>query len=125
MELTRSKVQKVIELAEVLYGPWPPPKAEPEITSLADYDLDEWRNNPDWQALWNFVDGLSDREQAELITIMYIGRDDFSPEDFDKERALMENQPGNASQICSKKPLGAYLRRGLDQLSDAKIELVE
>jgi hypothetical protein len=66
------------------------------------------------------VEDLEPDQQAELVALMWIGRGDMEPEEWDEAVALaLELQEGPTSEYLLKHPhVADYLVEGLDRLFD-------
>ncbi len=93
--------------------------------ALMGHELE--RAEPELRA---FIDRMSEDEQAELVTIMWIGRGSFEAEEFDE---ALETAKSEASTPCADYLLGSphlsdHLENGLDALgisaADAEDELL-
>ncbi len=93
--------------------------------ALMGHELE--RAEPELRA---FIDRMSEDEQAELVTIMWIGRGSFEAEEFDE---ALETARSEASTPCADYLLGSphlsdHLENGLDALgisaADAEDELL-
>jgi hypothetical protein len=66
------------------------------------------------------IEDLEPDQQAELVALMWIGRGDMEPEEWDEAVALaLELQEGPTSEYLLKHPhVADYLVEGLDRLFD-------
>jgi light-regulated signal transduction histidine kinase (bacteriophytochrome) len=65
-----------------------------------------------------FIDRMSEDEQAELVAIMWIGRESFDAEDFDEavDTARAEASTPCADYLIGTPHLADHLENGLDAL---------
>jgi len=65
-----------------------------------------------------FIGGLPEDQQAELVAIMWIGRDTFEPEEWDEavETAIQEKTTPSEDYLLGIPMLPDYLEAGLDKL---------
>jgi hypothetical protein len=80
--------------------------------------LEATRSNPTYAELIAAVEGLNDDERSELVAMMWIGRGDFSPGDWDQ--ALAEAQARHngreAAYLAGTPLLADYLEDAADEL---------
>ena len=65
-----------------------------------------------------FIANLNEDEQASLVAVMWIGREDFEPEDLTvaKRTALAEATAPTEEYLSNQPLLADYLESGLDAL---------
>lgn len=123
MEIKREAVLDVIGLAKEYYGE-ETEGGEPKSVSLAEIDEEEVLKDPKRKQLFDYVEGLPPQEKAELVALMWIGRGDYEPEDW--ERIVKQAHSGVLERgsatgyLTEKMRLGDFLERGL-----AKVEKPE
>ncbi|WP_424968137.1 MULTISPECIES: DUF3775 domain-containing protein [unclassified Dinoroseobacter] len=68
--------------------------------------------------LHGFIGSLNEDEQASLVAVMWIGREDFEPEDLvEAKRMALAEATAPTEEYLSNQPLLAdYLESGLDAL---------
>jgi hypothetical protein len=68
--------------------------------------------------LHGYIANLNEDEQASLVAVMWIGREDFEPEDLaEAKRTAMAEASAPTEEYLSNQPLLAdYLESGLDLL---------
>lgn len=68
--------------------------------------------------LRGFIANLNEDEQASLVAVMWVGREDFEPEDLaEAKRTAQAEASAPTEQYLSNQPLLAdYLESGLDAL---------
>lgn len=68
--------------------------------------------------LLNYIADLNEDEQASLVAVMWIGREDYEPEEVaEAKTTAMAEATAPTEQYLSKQPLLAdYLEAGLDAL---------
>ena len=73
---------------------------------------------PDSHHLTDYISGLNDDEKANLVALMWVGRETYSPEDFDEARqtALIEATAPTEQYLSGIPGLPEYLEDGLDML---------
>jgi hypothetical protein len=93
--------------------------------ALMGHELD--RAEPELRA---FIDAMNRDAQTELVAIMWIGRGNFEPEEFDEavETARIEASTPCADYLIGTPHLSEHLENGLDALGisvrDAEDELM-
>jgi hypothetical protein len=80
--------------------------------------LEDYKGDPSFQELRDAIDGLNEDEAIDLIAIAWVGREDFSREEWDEARALAgERHRQRSSDYLTGIPLlGDYLAEGLEEL---------
>lgn len=89
------------------------PSDEDERGVLADYPVD-----PVYEELESLIDSLNEDEQADLVALAWIGRDDYTAEEWDEVVAeAQERHTGSTASYLLGMPLLAdFLEEGLSQL---------
>ena len=109
-------VRHIIELAEVCY----PMGGEPQSVSLSDAIDMAFVENPNEQALYQYVDSLSSEQLAELRALMLIGREASgeAPESWGVlySEAIASERSSSVGYVVSKYQLAEYLSDGLTRL---------
>ena len=122
MEISPSTVAQVVLLSRELdvgLGGVEPDEPEPDSAEEAPAgDTAETE-------LHALIAGLNEDEQAELVAIMWIGRETFTPEDFAEAlQTAREEHPGPVAPYLLSVPLlGDYLEDGLSALGHDVTEL--
>jgi len=77
-----------------------------------------YSDDPVAQEIKDAIDNLNDDHQAELVALMWIGRGDYTAEDWkEAARTARERHTGPTSEYLLGEPmLGDYLEEGLSQL---------
>lgn len=73
---------------------------------------------PDSVKLSDYISGLNEDEQANLVAVMWVGRGSFEPEEFDhaKSEALREATAPTENYLSGIPGLAEHLENGLDAL---------
>ncbi len=94
-------------------------ESDPDEASNASDDrsvsvLEAQADNPVAAELREAIDSLSDDEQAALVALVWIGRGDFEPEEFDQAlRLAVERRTGPTADYLLGVPLlGDFLEQG-------------
>lgn len=80
--------------------------------------LEDRRSDPVEIELTSIISDLSDDAQADLVALMWLGRDDNTAEDWAElhQTALQEHNRNTAGYLCGTPLLGDHLEGGLDML---------
>jgi hypothetical protein len=123
--LSLEKIYKIIEIAELIYpakGYGITKQPETFIDKLSYY-LEDFNIPGRYSVniLHKYIDGFSDQEKAEVITLMWLGRipSGQEPEDFaNMIKEVVELIPQNyaSTYIIEKSLLAKYLRDGLQKV---------
>lgn len=127
MKLTEA-ANKVIDLATKIRDYYTPenPKYHPNypLISIQEPSPPKPQEEKD---LRQFLDSLDSNLVYQLITVMYLGRGDFEPNDLPSFYEQMKQTFGNAkiagSQMMEKAPLADYLIDGLNELKQNHINV--
>lgn len=89
------------------------PSDEDERGVLADYPVD-----PVYEELESLIDSLNEDEQADLVALAWIGRDDYTAEEWDEVVAEAQDRHtgSTASYLLGMPLLADFLEEGLSQL---------
>ena len=81
-------------------------------------DMHYYADDPVAQELKDAIDALNDDEQAELVALTWIGRGDFTSEEWDEvvRTARQRRTNPTADYLLGTPLLGDYLEEGLTQL---------
>ena len=73
---------------------------------------------PESSQLANYISGLNDEEAANLVAIMWIGRESFEPEDWDEAlaTAMAEATAPTENYLSGMPELPDHLEAGLEAL---------
>lgn len=87
------------------------------LESLADQS-DDQAENPAYSELANFIDGLNEEEQINLVALTWLGRGDFTSEEWvEAVQAARDARSDHTDTYLLGIPLlGDYLEEGLSQL---------
>ena len=90
----------------------------PGDTADADSILESRAGDATEDELKAFIAGLNEDEQANLVAIMWIGREDFAPEEFDDvvAQAKAERTTPTEDYLLGEPLLADYLEAGLAAL---------
>jgi len=98
----------------------PAPARQPDESEDENYafSMESRAGDPQRKELWDEIDGLDDEHQAELVALMWIGRGDFEPEDWDTAiREAVQRHDGPTADYLLSHPLVAdYWSDGLEAL---------
>ena len=80
--------------------------------------LEDRRDDPTFAELMGTLEALNEDELAELVAMTWIGRGDFSRDDWEdaKEQALQRGSKGTAEYLLGTPLLGDYLENGFNEL---------
>ncbi len=81
-------------------------------------DMHYFADDPVAQEIKDAIEALNDDEQAELVALTWIGRGDFTPEEWDEvvRTARQRRTSPTADYLLGTPLLGDYLEEGLTQL---------
>jgi hypothetical protein len=80
--------------------------------------LESGANNPTYQELTDAIDSLSDRERVELLALTWLGRGDYTKEEWKEvlEEAQRVHDERETQYLVGTPLLADYLEEGLSQL---------
>jgi hypothetical protein len=80
--------------------------------------LEDHADDPVVEELTSFIDSLSDDEQIDLVTLAWLGRDDYSASDWPdvREEAARAHNERTAAYLLGMPMLGDFLEEGLSLL---------
>jgi hypothetical protein len=80
--------------------------------------LEEHKDDPVVEELTSFIDALSEDEQVDLVTLAWLGRDDYSAADWAvvREEAVRAHNQRTAGYLLGMPLLGDFLEEGLSKL---------
>jgi len=89
------------------------PSDDKDIEVLEDYEDD-----PVVEELTSFINALSVDEQADLVALMWLGRDDYTAEDWPsvREEAVRARTEQTAAYLLGTPMLGDFLEEGLSMM---------
>ena len=116
-DISIEKVAYVILRArelETKVAPWDGPGDSRDSDSI----LESRSGDATEDELRAFIAGLNDDEQAHLVAILWVGRDDFLPEEFDEAvaQARSERTTPTEDYLLGEPLLADYLEGGLESL---------
>jgi uncharacterized protein DUF3775 len=121
LNISPEKVCAIVSKARLFDVKVEPVDLEPESGSAETDNEDVLQEAPDDPAtaeLREVIDDLNDDEVIDLIALAWVGRGDFSREDWEEARALAEerHQEHSAEYLMGMPALGDYLEEGLAAL---------
>ncbi len=92
----------------------PEPGSNPGDEDMREV-LEDYADDPVQEELTAFIDGLSYDEQVDLVTLAWLGRDDFTADDWAAVRqdAADAHNDRTAAYLLGMPLLGDYLEEGL------------
>jgi hypothetical protein len=80
--------------------------------------LEEHEDDPVVEELTSFINSLSEDEQVDLVTLAWLGRDDYSSSDWPtvREEAQRAHNRRTAEYLLGMPLVGDYLEEGLSML---------
>lgn len=95
----------------------PDPGSNPGDEDMREV-LEDYPDDPVQEELTSFIDGLSYDEQVDLVTLAWLGRDDYSAEDWAEVRQQAAEAHNNrtAAYLLGMPLLGDYLEEGISLL---------
>jgi hypothetical protein len=80
--------------------------------------LEDHADDPTEQELRTYIDGLTEDEQIDLVTLMWLGRGDGTVNDWDelREEAARLHNKRTAAYLLGKPMLGDHLEEALELL---------
>ena len=138
LQMNHDKVCFVIQRVRELRGEYLVDEAEmPDEEEPFDLDheeaFDELDDNAEAEAnplreeLEAFIEELLDEEQIELVALTWVGRGDFTVDEWDDaiQAATERRNDRTADYLLGIPPLGAYLEEGLDAFGLSCIDFDE
>jgi len=89
--------------------------------------LEDFADDPTYQELMEFIRGLDEDEQIELVALAWIGRGTFDASDWDEalETAAGEHNAHTAEYLTGLPLLADYLEAGLEAFGESCTEFGE
>ena len=123
--LTIDKVNKIIELAKLVYGAkTPQPVTYIELTDsntqakeLIEFLIERQTSNTPINRLSEYINNLSSGETAEAIAMMVLGRGDSGRQPSDFFELVKEAEGVERHYLVEKSLLAKYLCSGLEKLN--------
>jgi hypothetical protein len=80
--------------------------------------LEEHKDDPVVEELTSFINSLSEDEQIDLVTLAWLGRDDYSASDWPavREQAVRAHNERTAEYLLGMPLVGDFLEEGLSML---------
>jgi hypothetical protein len=80
--------------------------------------LEDHADDPVVEELTSLIDSLSEDEQVDLVTLVWLGREDYSVDDWTelREEAMRAHNENTASYLLGMPLLGDFLEEGLSML---------
>ena len=122
LEINPEKVCFIILKAREFDSKVAPAVAESESDTADDEEerlvLEDYKGDPSFQELHDAIDGLNEDEVIDLIGIAWVGRGDFTREEWDEARTLAgeRHRQRSAAYLTGMPLLGDYLADGLEEL---------
>ncbi|MFQ6017163.1 MAG: DUF3775 domain-containing protein [Kiloniellaceae bacterium] len=103
----------------------PDPESTPAEETLRE-EMHYYADDPVAQEIKDTIEGLNDDHQAELVALVWLGRGDYTADEWDEAvRTARERHSNPTSDYLLGTPLlGDYLEEGLAQL-DRSVEVFE
>ncbi|MDZ7645549.1 MAG: DUF3775 domain-containing protein [Woeseiaceae bacterium] len=100
-------------------------ETEPDINdeAFSGHMADRYGTDPYYQHLKAAIEDLEPDQQVSIVTLMWIGRGDYSPDEWDEayEHAQDSWNDHTADYLIGTPLLADYLNEGLDQLEDEEV----
>lgn len=121
LAISPEKVCFVIVKAREFDAKDPVTEPDPGSNPTDDGDVAVLEDHPDdpvVEELTAFIDALTEDEQVDLVALAWLGRDDYSAEDWDEVRAEAADAHNarTAQYLLGMPLLGDFLEEGLAQL---------
>jgi hypothetical protein len=80
--------------------------------------LEDHADDPVAEELTSFINSLSEDEQVDLVTLAWLGRDDYSASDWPavREEAARAHNERTAEYLLGMPPVADFLEEGLSML---------
>jgi hypothetical protein len=80
--------------------------------------LEDHADDPVVEELTSLIDSLSEDEQVDLVTLAWLGREDYSVDDWTelRQEAMRAHNENTASYLLGMPMLGDFLEEGLSML---------
>jgi hypothetical protein len=129
LEISPDYVQMLALKAGAIAGKDAPNFPDPG-SNPTDDPLSSIEDSPDDQSRREFfaeIGGLNETEQAELVALMWLGRDDAEPEEWDSlvEQARERRETPTAHYLLDHPLLAEFWLSGLDKLDLAGSDIDE
>ncbi|PHM10987.1 hypothetical protein CK516_05280 [Nostoc sp. 'Peltigera malacea cyanobiont' DB3992] len=123
--LSIDKVNKIIELAKLVYGSKTPQSisdikltdSNTQTKELIEFLIERQTLNTPINTLSEYINNLSSEETAEAIALMVLGRGDSGRQPSDFLELVKEAQGVERHYLAEKSLLAKYLRSGLEKLN--------
>jgi hypothetical protein len=118
LRISSDKVCDYIEAARELAGKVPETTGDDTTTgddSPLHLSIEQLKDDPTRQQMVEFVAGLNVEEQVDLLALVYLGRGDFSIDEWDDALDVARGRidDGDADFMIGDRALPAYLEEGL------------
>ncbi|WP_306120355.1 MULTISPECIES: DUF3775 domain-containing protein [unclassified Roseitalea] len=115
------KVCFIIFKARSFDAKYPAPVRDPASNPTDDGDLSvlaDYPDDPEWAEMTSLISALNVDEQADLIALMWLGRGEYTAEDWDtvREEAARSRNEQTARYLCGTPLLADHLSNGLSEL---------
>ena len=121
LEISPAKVAHVIIKAreyDAKVGAWDESDSKGDAAENPEAILEDFAADATKAELAEFIDGLNEDEQADLVALVWVGRGTYSPEQFDEavETAKAEHVSATKDYLLGTPLLGDYLAEGLEKM---------
>jgi len=129
LEISPAKVAHVIVKSrefDVKVAAWDEPSRASDTEDRADAILEDRSSDGTRSEVAEFIAGLNDDEQADLVALAWVGRGTYSPEEFKEAVEMAKAEHINPTQeyLLGIPLLPEYLEEGLEKLGYS-VEAVE
>lgn len=100
----------------------PAPALQPGESEDENYafSMESRAGDPQRSELWDEIDGLDDEHQTELVALMWIGRGDFEPEDWETaiHEAVQRHDGPTADYLLSHPLVAEHWANAIETMSE-------
>ena len=119
LSLSTEKICFIIFKAQAFDGKVAAPVSDPGSNPSDDHDwsvLADYKDDPVLEELMSLISSLNVDEQVDLVALMWIGRGDYTAEDWAslREEAASARNERTASYLCGTPMLGDHLANGME-----------
>jgi hypothetical protein len=130
LEISPTKVAHIIMKAreyDAQVGAWDDSKTAGDAEEEPQSILEDFGVNAIRAELAEFIAGLNEDEQANLVALAWVGRGTYSAEEFDEvvETAKAERVNATEDYLLGTPLLGDYLAEGLEKMGISEISVEE
>ena len=119
LNISPAKVCDIISKARMFDVKVEPGELEPDAISAEDQDaLEDYPGDPSAAELREVINDLNDDEVVDLIALAWVGRGDYSREEWEEAQALAleRHRQHSANYLMGMPTLSDYLEEGLTAL---------